>query len=556
MYLRKSNQILATPVAFSERLYGAINYMRNNPGQFIVSTVTSMVTFMAVRSVLLLSASAAGFAISGGLLGAVAIAMATSAVIAGAKGTAKAMRERRQRRQELRMRSEMQGIMPTTAELAAANNVVVTDIIMDTINQSLFSGFMSGLTGGAVGLLASSGVEFGLNFPGGNSATTENTMNISGGYRAYLEDLASDESGVKGYLAENSRSFIGKYQFGEPGLVEAGFYEWTDNRGRLVDRTNWLYNNDIDPNKLTHRNTWEGVWTEEARSLGVNSKEAFLNNPDAQEIAILKYNQATWRQIIALNLDEYIGKEYIDADGKRFTVTEAGLLRGAHLGGAGNVRDFLENPNLNDASDGATRVSQYMNAGEHFDVPFEKNNPDQLPFYDYVLPVRPEDVRRLSSHMGMRNLDVRGGVHFHSGIDFSAPVGTDVFAVADGTVTGAGWENPNNPKKGFGQRIRLSHADGTTSVYGHLTGIDVREGQSIKQGMKIGDVGNTGTSTGPHLHFEIEIDNPRKANNPYPEFQIVDRDDRNRTFLDVEKLLPKADIPGYKKEVRAMGLSR
>jgi murein DD-endopeptidase MepM/ murein hydrolase activator NlpD len=84
----------------------------------------------------------------------------------------------------------------------------------------------------------------------------------------------------------------------------------------------------------------------------------------------------------------------------------------------------------------------------------------------------------------------------HSGIDFAASSGTSVRAVGAGTVAVAGWGGA------YGNNIVIRHGDGRYTQYGHLSAMDVHAGQSVKAGQRIGRVGSTGNSTGPHLHFE------------------------------------------------------
>jgi murein DD-endopeptidase MepM/ murein hydrolase activator NlpD len=87
----------------------------------------------------------------------------------------------------------------------------------------------------------------------------------------------------------------------------------------------------------------------------------------------------------------------------------------------------------------------------------------------------------------------------HAGIDLAGPVGMTVHSPADGVVTDAGWEN------GYGNVIKIRHEFGVSTVYGHLSKIRVNVGQKVSRGQVIGDSGNTGRSTGPHLHYEIRI---------------------------------------------------
>jgi murein DD-endopeptidase MepM/ murein hydrolase activator NlpD len=88
----------------------------------------------------------------------------------------------------------------------------------------------------------------------------------------------------------------------------------------------------------------------------------------------------------------------------------------------------------------------------------------------------------------------------HLGVDFAAPVGTPVRAVASGTVTAASWVNQ------LGRAVRIGHTASLESVYGHLSRIAVREGAAVERGQVIGYVGATGLATGPHLHFAVYRD--------------------------------------------------
>lgn len=99
------------------------------------------------------------------------------------------------------------------------------------------------------------------------------------------------------------------------------------------------------------------------------------------------------------------------------------------------------------------------------------------------------------------------GIHGHNGIDIGAPVGTQLVAAADGTVIAAKSGGYNG---GYGSMVIINHPNGTQTVYGHMSRVDVSVGQSVIKGQGIGLSGNTGRSTGPHLHFEV-----RGAANPF-----------------------------------------
>lgn len=105
----------------------------------------------------------------------------------------------------------------------------------------------------------------------------------------------------------------------------------------------------------------------------------------------------------------------------------------------------------------------------------------------------------ISSPFGYRNHPVDGVYTFHYGVDFAANTGTPVYATKSGTVLVATYGSVN------GNYVKLQHEDGSLSYYLHLDTFAVKKGDSVKQGQKLGTVGSTGKSTGPHLHFEIKI---------------------------------------------------
>jgi murein DD-endopeptidase MepM/ murein hydrolase activator NlpD len=108
---------------------------------------------------------------------------------------------------------------------------------------------------------------------------------------------------------------------------------------------------------------------------------------------------------------------------------------------------------------------------------------------------------RITSHLGWRKNPFGGGYEFHSGIDIYAPHGSKVLATADGVVEFAGWYGD------YGKTVIIRHPSGYLTLYGHLSQIDVKEGQKVKAGDVVGRVGSTGRSTGPHLHYEVIKDN-------------------------------------------------
>lgn len=111
----------------------------------------------------------------------------------------------------------------------------------------------------------------------------------------------------------------------------------------------------------------------------------------------------------------------------------------------------------------------------------------------------PMEFSRITSGFAMRFHPILQSWRRHLGVDYGAPTGTAVRTVGEGVVEFAGWQN------GFGNVIHVRHSGDRTTVYAHLSRIEVKKGQRIDQGQRIGAVGSTGWATGPHLHFEFRV---------------------------------------------------
>ena len=116
---------------------------------------------------------------------------------------------------------------------------------------------------------------------------------------------------------------------------------------------------------------------------------------------------------------------------------------------------------------------------------------------------------------GRRNPFGGGGYEFHSGQDIEAAWGAPVVSGAAGRVSFAGWQN------GYGQVVMVDHGGGVTTRYGHLSHIDVELDQPVSRGQLLGKIGSTGRSTGPHLHYEVRIND--QAVNPLPYLRLSSR---------------------------------
>lgn len=116
-----------------------------------------------------------------------------------------------------------------------------------------------------------------------------------------------------------------------------------------------------------------------------------------------------------------------------------------------------------------------------------------------IQPISNKDLERIASGFGWRIHPIYKVPKFHEGLDFTAPKGTEVFATADGTVVQA-----DDNSSGYGNVIVIDHGFGYRTRYAHLSAFKVKAGEKVKRGQLIGLVGDTGLSTAPHLHYEVE----------------------------------------------------
>ena len=132
------------------------------------------------------------------------------------------------------------------------------------------------------------------------------------------------------------------------------------------------------------------------------------------------------------------------------------------------------------------------------------NQMDQLNIYriaaekaPFATPVK--SGFRFTSGFGVRRDPKTGGRRMHEGVDFAGPVGTPLYATADGTVIHAGWQS------GYGRLVKIRHEFGIETRFAHLSKINVSVGQRVSRGDRIGDMGASGRVTGPHLHYEVRV---------------------------------------------------
>lgn len=115
----------------------------------------------------------------------------------------------------------------------------------------------------------------------------------------------------------------------------------------------------------------------------------------------------------------------------------------------------------------------------------------------YIQPT----IGTITRGFGLQMHPILKEMRSHQGIDIAAPLGTPIMAAAAGVVKNVGWD-----EGGFGNRVEISHQDGSTTFYGHANRVFVTQGELVKQGQLIAEVGSTGLATGTHVHFEIRPD--------------------------------------------------
>jgi len=155
---------------------------------------------------------------------------------------------------------------------------------------------------------------------------------------------------------------------------------------------------------------------------------------------------------------------------------------------------------------GHVLASEFVNNGRAYSAVWFKDGNGKGGYYGFdgeskrrAFLASPMEFSRVTSGFSMRLHPILKTWRAHLGVDYGAPTGTAVRSVGDGVVDFAGWQN------GYGNVVQIRHSNERTTLYGHLSRIDVRKGQRIDQGVRIGAVGATGWATGPHLHFEVRV---------------------------------------------------
>jgi murein DD-endopeptidase MepM/ murein hydrolase activator NlpD len=179
-------------------------------------------------------------------------------------------------------------------------------------------------------------------------------------------------------------------------------------------------------------------------------------------------------------------------------------LRKGGVGGSDRYRDLKGFDNSEYIIEVQKRINRLQRAlvsqSKSFEEVYElaKSKDTMLKCIPAIQPVSNKDLKRLASGFGMRIHPIYKIAKMHTGLDFTADIGTEIYATGDGIV-----ESIESKYSGYGQHVIINHGFGYESLYAHMSRVAVSPGQRIRRGQIIGYVGNTGASTGPHLHYEV-----------------------------------------------------
>jgi Membrane proteins related to metalloendopeptidases len=181
-------------------------------------------------------------------------------------------------------------------------------------------------------------------------------------------------------------------------------------------------------------------------------------------------------------------------------------LRDGGIGGVNRYEALEGYNNSNLVIETATRLDKirkkvYVQSKSFDDlIKLAENKGEMLKSVPAIIPISNKDLTRTASGFGWRIHPIYKISKFHYGMDFTAPLGTDVYATGNGTVIAI-----LSAQRGLGKHIIIDHGFGYTTIYAHLSNFNVRVGQKVQRGDIIGYVGSTGTSVANHLHYEIKL---------------------------------------------------
>lgn len=210
------------------------------------------------------------------------------------------------------------------------------------------------------------------------------------------------------------------------------------------------------------------------------------------------------------NLEKVIGQLEETDDNLYRTIFEAepisATLRQGGVGGVNRYKELDGFDNSRVVVETTKRLDvikkRVVVQSKSFDelIALAKRKEEMLVSIPAIMPISNKNLIRTASGFGLRVHPIYKIIKFHYGMDFTAPLGTDIYATGNGVV-----ETVMSSKRGLGNHIIIDHGFGLKSIYAHMQNFNVREGQKVKRGDVIGYVGSTGQSLANHLHYEIKL---------------------------------------------------
>ena len=237
-----------------------------------------------------------------------------------------------------------------------------------------------------------------------------------------------------------------------------------------------------------------------------------FGSPSEKELRIENSRLVAQYHVLSSRLDEALGvmRDIQQRDDNLYRVVLqadpiADAVRKTGYGGTNRYEEWMDMAN----ADLVVNTTQKMDMldrqlyiqSQSFDevVSLCKEHDEMIKCIPAIQPVSNKDLKRTASGYGLRIDPIYKTTKFHEGMDFSASIGTPIYATGNGTVVKAGWQS------GYGRIVKINHGYGYETWYAHMNKINVRVGQKVVRGEVIGEVGNTGKSTGPHLHYEVHV---------------------------------------------------
>ena len=237
-----------------------------------------------------------------------------------------------------------------------------------------------------------------------------------------------------------------------------------------------------------------------------------FGSPSEKELRIENARLLAQYNVLSHRLDEALGvmQDIQQRDDNLYRVVlqadpVSDAIRKAGYGGTNRYEQLMDMANAELVMNTTQKMDmlnrQLYIQSKSFDevVDLCKGHDEMLKCIPAIMPVSNKDLKKTASGYGTRIDPIYNTPKFHAGMDFSANIGTPVYATGDGKVIKAGWET------GYGNLIQVDHGFGYVTWYAHLGKYKVRPGQKVVRGEVIGEVGNTGKSTGPHLHYEVHV---------------------------------------------------